>query len=120
MHPLLVSVAVRALELSPVDFTVIEGLRTEERQAKLVQEGVSWTMHSMHLLQPSGFAHALDWWPYGAAASDVNWMHVGSAFLRAAEQLGVQVAWGGDWNSDGKLDWGKFDGRHIQLKRGVY
>ena len=32
VHPLLVSVVHRALELSDIDFTVVEGLRTIEKQ----------------------------------------------------------------------------------------
>lgn len=38
-----------ALAYSPVDFGIIEGLRTEERQAELVAAGKSKTMASLHL-----------------------------------------------------------------------
>ena len=38
VHPDLVKVVNRAIELTQVDFTVIEGLRTKERQAQLLKE----------------------------------------------------------------------------------
>ena len=39
VHPDLVRVVMRALEISPLDFVVIEGLRSRERQAELVKSG---------------------------------------------------------------------------------
>ena len=52
----LVSVVHRALELSTVDFTVVEGLRSKERQAQLYAQGrttagkiVTWTLKSKHM-----------------------------------------------------------------------
>ncbi|ELI8130171.1 M15 family metallopeptidase, partial [Yersinia enterocolitica] len=45
----LVKVVRRALELSTVDFGVIEGVRTVERQKELVAAGKSQTMNSRHI-----------------------------------------------------------------------
>ncbi|MFW5399422.1 M15 family peptidase, partial [Yersinia sp. 1252 StPb PI] len=59
----LVRVVRRALELSTVDFGVIEGVRTVERQKELVATGKSQTMNSRHI---SG--NAVDLLPTGA-----NW-----------------------------------------------
>jgi peptidoglycan L-alanyl-D-glutamate endopeptidase CwlK len=39
VHPLLSACVVRALQLSSVDFTVYEGLRTFERQQVLMESG---------------------------------------------------------------------------------
>ena len=55
VHPDLVKVIKRAIEITPVDFTVIEGLRTKERQAYLLKSGKSKTMRSRHLT-----GHAVD------------------------------------------------------------
>ena len=49
VHPDLVRVVERAIEVTPVDFQVYEGLRTRARQAKLVASGASQTMDSRHL-----------------------------------------------------------------------
>ena len=48
VKPELVKVVKRALELSPVDFGVREGLRTVEQQRENVRKGVSQTMNSKH------------------------------------------------------------------------
>ena len=45
----LVAVVTTAIEYTKVDFGVIEGLRTIERQQELVDRGASKTMRSKHL-----------------------------------------------------------------------
>lgn len=45
----LVEVLKEAISISPIDFTVVEGLRTLERQKELVREGRSKTMKSKHI-----------------------------------------------------------------------
>lgn len=64
VHPVLVSLAHRALRLSLVDFTVHDGRRTRQEQEEYVRTGVSQTMVSRHLLQEDGWGHALDLVPY--------------------------------------------------------
>ena len=49
VHPDLVAVVRRAIEITEVDFSVGEGLRTIERQKELVAKGASQTMKSRHL-----------------------------------------------------------------------
>ena len=46
MHPDLVSVVERAIQITTQYFRVQEGLLTRERQAELVARGASRTMHS--------------------------------------------------------------------------
>ncbi|MGL5735297.1 MAG: M15 family metallopeptidase, partial [Beijerinckiaceae bacterium] len=60
IHPDLRRVMDRALHESPIDFTVIEGLRTVERQKELVAKGASKTMNSRHIT-----GHAVDLMPTG-------------------------------------------------------
>ena len=59
VKPELVDVVKRAIELTTVDFGVIEGLRTEEQQKALVEKGASQTMKSKHLN-----GHAVDLMAY--------------------------------------------------------
>lgn len=111
VHPDLVRVAERAIELSDVDFMITEGIRTRERQAQLLRAGASRTMRSRHLT-----GHAIDvaalvggrlrWdWPLYPPIAD--------AFKAAAVEQGVALVWGGDWK--------RFrDGPHFELKRSAY
>ena len=91
----LVKVVKRALELSPVDFTVIEGLRTKERQAELMKQGFTRTLKSRHII-----GEAVDIVPL-----PVDWKNpkpfglVAEAMKKAADELGVKITWGGDWKS---------------------
>ena len=55
VHPDLVKVVERAIQITPVDFTVLEGRRTKERQAELLKAGATTTMNSRHLT-----GHAVD------------------------------------------------------------
>ena len=58
LHPDLVRVVHRALEITPIDFMVIEGLRTRERQKYLFDKGATRTLNSRHIT-----GHAVDWPP---------------------------------------------------------
>lgn len=112
IHPDLRRVIDRALQDSPLDFVVIEGLRTKERQKQLVASGASKTMNSRHIT-----GHAVDLVPIGPngkAAFDWPLYHrLGPAVKAAAEAEEVAIVWGGDWNSFK-------DGPHFELDRKVY
>lgn len=96
VHPDLVAVVERAIQVSAVDFTVLEGLRSVDRQRELVARGASKTMQSRHL---SG--HAVD---LGALLSgSVSWHwslyeHIAVAVQQAARELKVPIRWGGVWD----------------------
>ncbi len=101
VHPKLVDVVKRALELSPVDFTVIEGVRNPERQKELFAQGFTKTLNSKHFINPrTGFGHAVDIVPL-----PVNWNNpkpfslVADAMKKAADELGVKITWGGDFKT---------------------
>ena len=55
IHPDLRRVMDRAIATTDLDFTVLEGLRSLERQKKLVASGASKTLKSRHLT-----GHAVD------------------------------------------------------------
>lgn len=111
IHPDLRRVIDRALQESPLDFIVIEGLRTKERQAKLVAEGSSWTMNSRHIT-----GHAVDLLPIGADGPSFAWPlyhKLGPAVEDAARKEGVKITWGGRWVRTP-------DGPHFELDRDAY
>lgn len=103
----------RALQDSPLDFAVIEGLRTKKRQEQLVASGASQTMNSRHLT-----GHAVDLLPIDPATGrgEFAWPlydQLGPAVKAAAKKEGVPIIWGGDWTSFK-------DGPHFELDRRVY
>lgn len=112
IHPDLRRVIDRALRDSPIDFTVIEGLRTKERQAELVRAGASRTMNSRHIT-----GHAVDLLPIGpdgkAAFAWPLYDRLAPAIKAAAQAEGVEIVWGGDWHSFR-------DGPHFELDREAY
>ena len=110
VHPDLVRVVERAIKISTVDFTVIEGLRTAARQQQLVKAGASQTMNSRHL---TGHAVDLAAWVDGTVRWDWPlYDKIADAMKKAAADEGVAIVWGGDW---------KFkDGPHFELDRRKY
>ena len=110
VHPDLVKVVKRAIEISEYDFMVVEGLRSKETQAEYVKKGVSKTMNSYHLT-----GHAVDLAPLENSAIDGNnkkgqFDAMAKAMKQAAKELNVQIEWGGDWKSF-------VDKPHFQVKR---
>lgn len=49
VHPFLSFAAMKAIEISAQDFMVLDGVRTEEEQQKLIDRGVSKSKDSYHL-----------------------------------------------------------------------
>lgn len=120
VHPDLVRVVERAIELTKQDFTVVQGLRTPAQQAENVKKGVSWTNRSRHLT-----GHAVDVVPYPVDWNDLNKFSViRDAFFQAAHELDIPLRWGGDWNGNGdyrdEIRRGVYDGGHFELPRRVY
>lgn len=123
IHPDLLLVTNRALVLSPLDFTVLQGMRSQYQQAQNVKKGVSWTKNSRHLT-----GHAIDFVPFVNGKIDFqnldNFKIVADAFFQAAKELGIQIRWGGDWNENGnwkdEIKRGVYDGGHIELSRKHY
>ena len=133
VHPDLVKVIKRAIELTPYDFGVSEGVRTIARQEVLFEEGKSQTMNSKHIpviftrwsngtaSRPAGVVNNF----YGAAVDlvvyvngNATWEHkyfrkVIQAVFTAAIEHGVQVEAGALWRDF-------LDSPHIQLNMGYY
>lgn len=109
VHPDLVAVVRRAIQITPVDFGVLEGLRTPDRQRQLFQEGHSQTLNSRHLT-----GHAVDlcaWVPNERTGKhEVSWetrhyhkiaraMFDASGWIGPAYHNGTEVRWGGHWRT---------------------
>lgn len=94
----LVNVIRRALEITPVDFIVIEGLRTQERQKELVAAGKSQTNNSRHLT-----GHAVDIIPVNTKWQIEEFKPLLKAVKQAADELGVKLRFGINWKSDPSL-----------------
>ena len=112
VHPELVRVVKRALELSPYDFGITEGVRDLETQKEYVNAGKSQTMNSKHLVQGDGYSHAIDFAVYvnGKLTWEIGYYRkVVQAFFTAAIELGVQIDSGALWRTF-------VDGPHIELK----
>lgn len=121
VHLDLVSVVHRAVELTEVPFIITEGLRTIERQKKLVAAGASTTLRSRHLT-----GHAVDVAAFVdmdgsddyTSGDNIRWDwplygRIASAMKGAAFQLNVPIVWGGDWKTFK-------DGPHFELDRKQY
>ena len=96
-----------------MDVTIIEGLRSQERQDELVAKGASKTKYSKHIQ-----GRAVDLAPYPIDWKDRERFHYMGGMLRGiAQNMGVDVRWGGDWDSDGEIKDNHFDDLvHIELK----
>lgn len=109
VHVDLVAVVKRAIEITEVDFSVIEGIRHIERQRQLVKEGKSTTLNSRHLT-----GHAVDMVPYPVDWEDLERFEImAEAMKTAAKDLEIPIVWGGDWKSF-------FDAPHFELDRKKY
>ena len=127
----------RALELSEVDFTVLEGVRTKERAyinygkgrnaTELAAKGVP-TIYARPgvakvtwLNNPLGSKHmtgdAVDLAPYPIDWNDLKRFDmVADAMFKAAKELSVKIRWGADWDNDGNFrERGETDSPHFEL-----
>jgi peptidoglycan L-alanyl-D-glutamate endopeptidase CwlK len=101
VHPDLVRVVERAIQLTDQDFAVHDGCRTIEEQREFVRRGVSKTMRSRHLTNADGFGHAVDLVPFINGQLRWEWppiYHVAAAMREAADECGVVLVWGGVWD----------------------
>lgn len=112
VHPKLVRVVERAIEITKVDFGVTQGLRTEIEQQQLVAAGKSQTMKSKHLRQDDGFGHAVDLVAYvhTDGGAHVSWElnlydDIADAMKKAARDVGLSVRWGAAWQVNDITVW---------------
>lgn len=133
----LVKVVKRAIELSPIDFMVLEGVRTREqcminygkgrtasqcsakgvpaRYANPSAAKVTWLNNPFASKHTVG--KAVDLVPYPVDWNDLKKFDaIAKAMLAAAKELGVPVRWGADWDGDGKpRERGESDSPHFEI-----
>lgn len=138
VHPDLVKVIQRAIQLTEVDFGITEGVRTRERQEELFKSGKSQTMNSRHLT-----GKAVDVVAY--KGTEISWdlkmyCKIADAFQKACKELGIPMIWGSCWDR-GLLEFSKsseeemkdyverreklgrkafLDGPHFELDKRIY
>ena len=101
-----------------VDCSVLEGHRSGERQDKLYDEGKTKVRYpnGRHNSNPS---LAVDVTPYPVDWADRERQTLFAGFvLGVANQMGIKLRWGGDWDQDFKVQDNKFDDfPHFELKK---
>ena len=133
----LVKVVQRAIEITPQDFMVVEGVRSKEQcyinygkgrtvaqctakgvpakyaQPKLAK--VTWLNNPLSSKHVSG--KAVDLVPYTVNWNDLTkFDQVAKAMFAAAKELGVSIRWGADWDNDGNYrEKGEYDSPHFEL-----
>ena len=116
VHPLLVHSLEVALQTSPYDFAIVQGVRTQAEQNALYNQGrttpgnvVTWTTKSKHIPQKDGYGHAIDFAAYvGALTWDEKYYpEIADAILTAGKGLGLKLESGAYWKNK---DWG-----HIEI-----
>ena len=103
IEPELKEVVYEAIKVTKIDFGVIEGLRTEEKQKHLVESGASQTMKSKHLE-----GRAVDLMAYigGRGSWELNvYDEIADAMKEAAVKVDVAVRWGAAWTVTDIREW---------------
>jgi hypothetical protein len=96
-----------------MDVTIIEGVRSKERQAELLEKGATKVKYSRHME-----GKAVDLAPYPIDWNDRERFHYMGGMIRGiGKQMNVNIRWGGDWDSDGEIADNKFDDLvHVEIK----
>ena len=103
VEPELKEIVYEAIKVTKVDFGVIEGLRTEEKQKQLVESGASQTMKSKHLE-----GRAVDLMAYigGRGSWELSvYDEIADAMKEAAVKVDVAVRWGAAWTVTDIREW---------------
>jgi peptidoglycan L-alanyl-D-glutamate endopeptidase CwlK len=99
LHPKLQKIVDEAIK--HVDFTILEGVRTAERQKELVEQGKSKTLNSKHLPDANGKSRAVDLSPFPIDWANTNRFYLFAGFIRGiANSLGIKIRLGADWDGD--------------------
>ena len=103
VEPELKEIVYEAIKVTKVDFGVIEGLRTEEKQKQLVESCASQTMKSKHLE-----GRAVDLMAYigGRGSWELSvYDEIADAMKEAAIKVDVAVRWGAAWTVTDIREW---------------
>lgn len=128
VHPDLIKLMKEAIKDTPVDFTIVQGVRTASEQKALYAKGRTapgpkvtnldgYRKKSNHQPKDDGFGYAVDLYPYvnGSVQVDhpnvLNWQkQIANHIKVVAKELNIIIVWGGDWKTP-------FDPPHFEIKR---
>ena len=102
LHPKLRQLFLEAIKTSPIDFTIVETIRTKELQIKYVKEGKSKTLKSRHIpdTNKSKLGEAVDIAPIVNGKTDYTKCDtVAKHIKQVAKKLGIAITWGGDFKN---------------------
>jgi len=125
VHPDLVKVITESIKDSPVDFSIVYGVRSTDEQKRLytlgrtvvnpdgksakkplgniVTQKNGTTNKSNHQVKADGFGHAIDFVPFINGAinwnADSQFAIIAKHIKETAVRIGVKVVWGGDWKT---------------------
>ena len=130
LHPVLQNVMLKAIGRSPYDFTIVHGLRGKEVQDALYESGASTKKypHSRHnttqdptIPLKDNLSDAVDFAPWIDGAIPWKETHIFAVIYgviaACAEEEGVRLRWGGDWDSDGSTrDQTLMDYGHVEIQ----
>lgn len=84
-----------------VDCTVLEGVRSLDRQKELVRTGKSKTLKSRHLPNSKGESEAADVVPYPIDWNNKERFYLFAGFVKGiAAGMGIKLRMGADWDGD--------------------
>ena len=105
------------------DCSIIQGRRDKATQDKYFNEGKSklkWPNSKHNVLEPYMLSKAVDVAPYinGKIVWDASQCYYFSGYvMRTADELGIKIRWGGDWDMDRDISDNTFnDLVHFELK----
>lgn len=105
VHPDLVRLLREAIKDTPIDFRIIDGIRTPAEQKELVKKGASKTLRSRHLTGKAVDVMAL---VNGKGRWETAlYVTIGAHVKAVARRLKIDITWGGDWK--GFPDLGHFE-----------
>ena len=130
VHPDLVLMCTEVIKI--YDFSVIDGVRTLEKQKELFANKKTTTMNSKHLPQKDRFSHAVDLMPYktstnafsGKQDDTMRFAFLAGLMWKTSEDLYAKgltthkLTWGMDWDRDYQYDDHTFkDAPHFELHK---
>lgn len=126
VHPNLVKVLKEAIKTTPIDFSIVEGVRTTKRQQELYAQGrngdkrpvVTYangtTKKSNHQPKEDGYGHAIDFAPYINGKLDwnnhSNFKIIADHIVKTGAQMGIKITAGFYWKKP-------YDPPHIELAK---
>lgn len=104
VHPDVVRIVKRAIQITETDFTVFDGIRTAADQNALYRRGASqidgFGRIGKHQAQADGFGWAVDLVPWKDGHAQWLWPEIyliADAMTQAARECDVPLRWGGCW-----------------------